>query len=42
MANDDHTAQLIKGWNAWRRENPNIPAELSGANLSQAVGWRRS
>ena len=38
MANDDHIAQLKKGvtaWNVWRRENPNICPDLSGANLMQ-------
>jgi uncharacterized protein YjbI with pentapeptide repeats len=39
MANDEHIAQLRKGaaaWNAWRKENPDIRPELSGANLSGA------
>ena len=34
MSNDDHCAQLRKGvaaWNAWRKENPNIHPDLSGA-----------
>ena len=39
MANDDHIAQLnlqqlLKGdWNTWRRENPDIRPDLSGADL---------
>jgi hypothetical protein len=39
MANDDHIAQLMKGvdaWNAWRKENRNIWADLSEADLSEA------
>ena len=39
MANADHIALLKKGvtaWNAWRRENPDIQPDLSGANLSGA------
>jgi uncharacterized protein YjbI with pentapeptide repeats len=39
MANDDHIAQLMKGvaaWNAWRRENPDIRPDLSGADLEGA------
>jgi uncharacterized protein YjbI with pentapeptide repeats len=39
MANDDHTAQLMRGvpaWNAWRDENPDIRPDLNGADLSQA------
>ncbi len=48
MANDDHTAQLMKGfaaWNAWRDENPDIRPDLSvadliGADLSEAVLFR--
>jgi uncharacterized protein YjbI with pentapeptide repeats len=38
MANDDHTAQLVKGasaWNAWREEN-RIRVDLSGADLRDA------
>ena len=36
MANDEHVAILKQGvddWNAWRRENPDIRPDLSGANL---------
>jgi uncharacterized protein YjbI with pentapeptide repeats len=39
MANDEHVALLKKGvdaWNAWRRENYNIPVDLRGANFSGA------
>ena len=39
MANDDHIAQITKGvaaWNAWRKENPDIRPDLSGANLKGA------
>jgi uncharacterized protein YjbI with pentapeptide repeats len=39
MANDDHIAQLKKGvdaWNTWRKENPGISPDLSGANLMRA------
>jgi hypothetical protein len=39
MANDEHVALLKKGvdaWNAWRRENPDIRPDLSGANLNGA------
>jgi hypothetical protein len=39
MANDEHVALLKKGaeaWYAWRRENPDIRPELSGADLSGA------
>ena len=37
MANDEHVALLNKGvdaWNAWRKENPDIRPDLSGADLS--------
>jgi hypothetical protein len=36
MANDVHVAMLKKGvdaWNEWRRENPDIRPDLSGADL---------
>jgi hypothetical protein len=36
MANDEHVAILKKGaaaWNEWRKENPDIRADLSWANL---------
>jgi len=36
MANDEHFAILKQGvaaWNEWRRENPDIRPDLSGANL---------
>ena len=39
MANDEHVAILKKGvaaWNEWRRENPDIRPNLSGANLRRA------
>jgi pentapeptide repeat protein len=39
MANDEHVTMLKKGadaWNAWRDENPDIRADLSGANLRRA------
>jgi uncharacterized protein YjbI with pentapeptide repeats len=39
MANDEHVALLKKGvdaWNAWRVENPDIPPDLSKANLHEA------
>jgi len=39
MANDEHVAMLKQGvaaWNAWRRENPHIRPNLSGANLRKA------
>jgi len=42
MANEEHVAQLKKGvdaWNAWRKENPNIRPDLSGADLMrQSLG----
>jgi hypothetical protein len=40
MANDEHGALLKQGvdaWNAWRKENPDIRPDLSGANLSGAA-----
>jgi hypothetical protein len=40
MANDDHIALLQKkgvaAWNAWRKQNPDIHPDLSGANLRGA------
>ena len=36
MANDEHIALLKQGepaWNAWRRDNPNIRPDFSGADL---------
>jgi uncharacterized protein YjbI with pentapeptide repeats len=39
MANYEHVALLKKGvdaWNAWRRDNPDIRPDLSGAELSEA------
>ena len=39
MANDEHFAILKQGvaaWNEWRRENPDIRPDLSGANLRGA------
>jgi hypothetical protein len=39
MANDEHVAILKKGvdtWNAWRRENPDIRPDLSGAGSARA------
>src|SRR5215813_10655163 len=38
MANEEHVAILKKGvatWNAWRRKNPAIRPDLSGANLGE-------
>jgi uncharacterized protein YjbI with pentapeptide repeats len=37
MANEEHVGILQQGveaWNDWRRENPGIPADLTGARLS--------
>jgi Pentapeptide repeats (8 copies) len=42
MANKEHVAKLKEGvtaWNAWRKENPDIQPDLSGANLSDARLW---
>jgi uncharacterized protein YjbI with pentapeptide repeats len=39
MANEEHVALLKQGlaaWTAWRRENPNILPDLSGADLRGA------
>lgn len=39
MANEEQLAILDQGvtvWNKWRKENPTIKIDLSGANLSQA------
>jgi uncharacterized protein YjbI with pentapeptide repeats len=39
MESDDHTAQLMKGvqaWNAWRDENPNTEVNLAETNLAGA------
>ena len=39
MANQNHLAVLKKGvaaWNEWRRRNPEIRPDLSGANLGGA------
>ena len=39
MADDEHLAILKQGveaWNAWRKENPDIQPDLSGANLTGA------
>src|SRR5215469_2106373 len=39
MANDDPIALLKKGiaaWNKWRKENPDICPDLSGADLRRA------
>jgi uncharacterized protein YjbI with pentapeptide repeats/ribosomal protein L29 len=36
MANDQHLAILLQGvdvWNAWRKENPDVVPDLSGADL---------
>jgi len=38
MANEEHLAIIKQGvetWNQWRKENPDIRPDLSGANLSQ-------
>ena len=40
MANDKHVALLkqdVEAWNAWRRENPNVPPDLSEADLNGAI-----
>jgi hypothetical protein len=40
MANDDHVARLNEGvdtWNAWRKENPDIRPDLSGADLYETL-----
>lgn len=39
MANKEHLAILMQGvdvWNEWRRNNPDVRPDLSGANLSEA------
>jgi Pentapeptide repeats (8 copies) len=39
MANEEHVAQLMKGfssWNAWREKNQDILPDLSGADFSEA------
>ena len=39
MANEEHLSSLkqgVKVWNSWRRDNPDIRPDLSGANLSEA------
>jgi uncharacterized protein YjbI with pentapeptide repeats len=40
MANPEHLAKLIeetaRNWNKWRKQEPGIKADLSGANLSRA------
>jgi hypothetical protein len=36
MANDEHVALLKQGvaaWNAWRRDNPDVRPDFSGADL---------
>ena len=38
MANDEHITLLKQGqpaWNAWRRDNPNIRPDFSGADLRE-------
>jgi hypothetical protein len=37
MANDEHVALLqgVAAWNAWRRDNPDIRPDFSGADLRQ-------
>jgi uncharacterized protein YjbI with pentapeptide repeats len=37
LANPEHLAKLkdgVEAWNQWREQNPKIPPDLSGANLS--------
>ena len=37
MANQDHLNKLNEGvdaWNQWRKDNPGITPDLTGANLS--------
>ena len=39
MANQEHLAILkqgVKAWNKWRKENPEIVPDLTGANLTRA------
>ena len=39
MANEEHLALLRQGvhaWNEWREQNPNIRADLSGAEFGRA------
>jgi uncharacterized protein YjbI with pentapeptide repeats len=39
MANEEHVRRLMEGvdaWNDWRKLNPDIVVDLSGANLSGA------
>jgi uncharacterized protein YjbI with pentapeptide repeats len=39
MANDEHVAllqQAVEVWNTWRKENPDIRPDLSGADLYEA------
>jgi Pentapeptide repeats (8 copies) len=39
MGNEEHVALIKQGvdaWNAWRRENPDVRPDLTGANLSRA------
>jgi hypothetical protein len=43
MANDEHVIKLIyqsPQWNDWRRENPDVTPDLSGADLSLATCLR--
>ena len=44
MANQEHVDRLklgVKSWNAWRAENPDVRANLDGANLTRANGNSR-
>jgi hypothetical protein len=39
MANEEHLRIIkrgVKAWNQWRKENPDIQPDLSGADLSEA------
>ncbi len=45
MANPDHVAQLKKGvnaWNKWREQNWNLKPDLSGVDLPNEKGIRKS
>ena len=45
MANPKHVEILKQGvevWNEWRKENPNVIPDLTGANLSRADLTKRN